>query len=73
MTDNHRHGLKLCAGRELRAMSSEQDLDLLMGLRLIGIRLCGASGKHLHEERLVLGMQMRFRLLNQQKWHLIRV
>ena len=71
VTDDHRHGLKLGTGRELRAMGSEEDLDLLMGLALVGVRLGGAGRKHFHEERLVLGMQMRFRLLDQQKRHLI--
>lgn len=64
MTDDHRHGLKLGA-RELRAMTGEQDLNLLMGFALLGVRFGGTRYEHLHEQRLVLGVQVRFRLLDE--------
>ncbi|MCY1507415.1 hypothetical protein D9M68_416890 [compost metagenome] len=52
-------------------MGGKQDLDLLMGFALLSVWLGCTSRKHFHEESLVLGMQMCFRLLNQQKRHLV--
>ena len=54
-------------------MGGKQDLDLLMNLTLLVNWLGSAGREHFHEERLMLWMQMRFRLLNQQERHLIRM
>ena len=69
MIDNHHHGVQVRACRELRAVRAQQYLNLLAGLSLRDGR--SPLLKHVHEERLMLRMKMRFRFLDEQKGELL--
>ena len=70
---SHQHERRhIRAGGEVGAVRREEDLHLPAILFLRCWRR-GAGSKELYEQRLMLGVQMGFRLFNQEKRHLLRM